>query len=86
MSQRIADASAKLARSLYPLLRMSDNVLSTSLGHFAELSEEVVPHSDVVKLFTFDAARQHADQAVTRRVARALGPDRIDRPNVVHDL
>ena len=34
MSQRIADASAKVARSFYPLPRMTDNVRSASLGQF----------------------------------------------------
>jgi len=32
MSQRIADASAKVMRSFYPLSRMTDNVLSAALG------------------------------------------------------
>jgi hypothetical protein len=40
MSQRITDASAKVARSFYPLPRMTDNVLSASLGQLSALSEE----------------------------------------------
>jgi hypothetical protein len=42
MSQRIADASAKVAQSFYPLPRMADNVLSASLGQLTGLSGEVV--------------------------------------------
>jgi hypothetical protein len=52
MSQRIADASAKVARSFYPLPRMTDNVLSVSLGQMTGLSGEVVQHSNVVKSFS----------------------------------
>jgi hypothetical protein len=62
MSQRIADASAKVARSFYALPRMTDNVLSASLGQLAELSGEVVQHSNVVKSFSSYSARQQADQ------------------------
>jgi hypothetical protein len=49
MSQRIADASAKVARSSYPLPPETDHVLSAHLGQLAELSGELVPHSNVVK-------------------------------------
>ena len=45
MSQRIADASAKVARPFYSLPRTTDNILSASLGQFAGLSGEVVQHS-----------------------------------------
>jgi hypothetical protein len=38
MSQRIADASAKVARSFYPLPRMTDNVLLASLEQLTGLS------------------------------------------------
>jgi hypothetical protein len=62
MSQRIADASAKVAQPFYPLPRMTDNVLSASLGQLTGLSEEVVQHSNVVKSFSSYLARQHADQ------------------------
>jgi hypothetical protein len=41
----------------------TDHVLSASLGQSAELSGEVVQHSNVVKSFQFYSARQHADQA-----------------------
>jgi hypothetical protein len=61
MSQRIADASAKAARSFYARHRMTDNVLSASLGQLTGLSGEVVKHSNVVKSFTSYSARQHAD-------------------------
>jgi len=40
-----------------------DHVLSGSLRQLAELSGEVVPHSNVVKSFQFYSARQHADQS-----------------------
>jgi hypothetical protein len=63
MSQRIADASAKLARSFYPLPRMTDNVLLTSLGQLTDFGE-VVQHSNVVKSFSSSSARQHADQPI----------------------
>jgi acyl-coenzyme A synthetase/AMP-(fatty) acid ligase len=43
MSRRIADVSAKVARSSYPLPRMTDNVLSASLGQLTGLPGEVVP-------------------------------------------
>jgi hypothetical protein len=86
MSRRIADVWAKVARSFYPLPRMTDNVLSASLGQLTGLPGEVV-HSDVVKPLSSYSARQHADQAVTRRVARTFGPERIDdRPDVALDL
>ena len=39
MSRRIGDASAKLARSFYPRPRMTDNVLSTSLGQLTGFLE-----------------------------------------------
>jgi hypothetical protein len=42
MSQRIADASAKVA---YPLPRMKDNVLPASLRQLTGFSGEVVQHS-----------------------------------------
>jgi hypothetical protein len=61
MSQRIADASAKAARSFYPLLRMTDNVLSVSFGQLAGLSGEVVQHSNVMKSFSSYSARQHQE-------------------------
>jgi hypothetical protein len=64
MSQRIADASAKVARSFYPLPRMTDNVLSASLGQLTGLSGEAVQHSSVVKSFSSYSARQHAEQPV----------------------
>jgi hypothetical protein len=53
MSQRIADASAKVARSFYALPRMTDNVLSASLGQLTGLSGAVVKHSNDVKSFSF---------------------------------
>ena len=59
MSQRIADASAKVPRSFYPLPRMTDNVLSASLGQMSGLSEEVVQHSNVEKSFSSYSARRH---------------------------
>ena len=66
MSQRIADASAKVARSFYAPPRMTDNVLSASLGQLTGLSVEVVQHSNVVKSFSSYTARQHADQPASR--------------------
>jgi hypothetical protein len=61
MSQRIADASAKAARSFYALPRMTDNLLSTSLRQLTGLSGEVVKHSNDVKSFSSNSARQHDD-------------------------
>ena len=67
MSQRIADASAKVARSFYPLSRMTDNVLSASLGQLTGLSGEVVQHSNVVKSFSSYSARQHAERGIPKQ-------------------
>ena len=69
MSQRIADASAKVARSSYPLPR---RLTTSSLGQLAELSGEVVQHSNVVKSFQFYSARQHADQALPDAHCRGI--------------
>jgi hypothetical protein len=55
MSQRIADASAKVARLFYPLPRMTDNVLSASLGQLTGPSGEVVQQSSVVKSISSSA-------------------------------
>ena len=55
MSQRSADTTAKVARSFYALPRMTDNVLSASLGQLTGLSGEVVKHSNVVKSFSLPA-------------------------------
>jgi hypothetical protein len=64
MSQRIADASAKVARPSYPLPRRRTTSFPASLGQLAELSGELVPHLNIVKSFQFYSARQHADQAL----------------------
>jgi hypothetical protein len=52
MSQRIADASAKVARSFYLLPRMTDNVLFGLTRTMTGLFGEVVQHSNVLKSFS----------------------------------
>jgi hypothetical protein len=76
MSQRIADASAKLALSFYPLPRMTDNVLSASLEQLTGLSGDVIQHSNVVKSFSSYSSRQHAEQPLAAVHESGYGPSR----------
>jgi hypothetical protein len=62
MSQRITDASAKVARSFYLLPRMTDNVLFGLSRTMTGLSGEVVQHLNVLKSFSSYSGRQHAEQ------------------------
>jgi hypothetical protein len=62
MSQRITDASAKVARSFYLLPRMTDNVLFGLSRTMTGLSGEVVQHLNVLKSFSSCSGRQHAEQ------------------------
>ena len=64
MSHRIADASAKVAPSIYPLPRMTDRVLLASLGQLTGFSPEVDEHSTVVKSFSSYSARRHRHETV----------------------
>ena len=58
-----------LTRSFYPLPRMTDSFLSTSLRQLTGSSGEVAQQSHFVNLFTSYAGRQHTGQAATRRMA-----------------
>ena len=76
MSQRIADASAKLARSFYPLPRMTDNDLFGLSRTMTGLSGEVVQRSNVSKSFNSYSARQHAEQPLAAVHEGGYGPSR----------
>jgi hypothetical protein len=72
MSQRIADASAKLARSFYLLPRTTDNVLfglSRTRAFW-----EVVQHSNVLKSFSSYSGRQHAEPPLAAAHEAGYGP------------
>ncbi len=57
MSQRIADASAKVAPSFYPPPRMTDNDLFGLSRTMTGLSGEAVQHSNVLKSFSSPSNR-----------------------------
>jgi hypothetical protein len=75
MSQRITDASAKVARLFYPLPRMTDNVLSASLGQLTGPSGEVVQQSNVVNSFrsSADHSFRTLQQLTRHRPKHGLG-------------
>jgi hypothetical protein len=76
MSQRITDASAKVARSFYLLPRMTDNVLFGLSRTMTGLSGEVVQHLNVLKSFSSYSGRQHAEQPLAAVHEAAYDPTR----------
>jgi hypothetical protein len=80
MSQRIADASAKVARSSYPLARRQTTSFRPLWDNWPSFLERV-PHSNVVKSFQFYSARQHADQALPDAHRRGTGVIPVARRN-----
>jgi hypothetical protein len=82
MSQRIADASAKVARSFYLLPRMTDNVLFGLSRTMAGLSGEVVQHLNVLKSFSSYSGRQHAEQPFAAVHEAGYGTSRRSQPNI----
>jgi hypothetical protein len=63
--QRVRDSGdSRDGAIILPPAPETDHLLSASLGQLAELSGELVPHSNIVKSFQFYSARQHADQAL----------------------
>jgi hypothetical protein len=82
MSQRIADASAKVARSFYLLPRMTDNVLFGLSRTMAGLSGEVVQHLNVLKSFSSYSGRQHAEQPLAAVHEAGYGTSRRSQPNI----
>ena len=74
MSQRIANASAKVAPSFYLLPRMTDNDLFGLSRTMTGLSGEVVQYSNVLKSFSSYSARQHVEQPLAAVHEDGCGP------------
>jgi hypothetical protein len=76
MSQKFADASAKVARSFYLLPRMTDNVLFGLSRTMTGFSGELVQHSNVLKSFSSYSGRQHVEQPLAALHMSRPGPSR----------